>query len=239
KLKEKEKRKELKDVIIILLDLMLFYYSVHPHISSSYKISKSIAALNYFFNDVLSEYSDIFKVTVVSSIDSLNFIVDKKNDIEGYVAIEKLNLILATSSFGDNYAVNVDYFSNHFNDNQLSYFSIVSILFYIKNRADYRELKKSIEKNIIKRFDSQDLDLTGDSENCHLFLDILSCPYISMEVKEKIYTFYLDKYETDQNRTENEIEDDISVLGSIYWFTKWSDLDLVRIIEKKELKYTY
>ncbi|HHH2235425.1 TPA: hypothetical protein ACPY5O_004248, partial [Yersinia enterocolitica] len=98
---------------------------------------------------------------------------------------------------------------------------------------------KSIEKNIIKRFDSQDLDLTGDSENCHLFLDILSCPYISMEVKEKIYTFYLDKYETDQNRTENEIEDDISVLGSIYWFTKWSDLDLVRIIEKKELKYTY
>lgn len=239
KIKEKEKRKELKDVIIILLDLMLFYYSVHPHISSSYKISKSIAALNHFFNDILSEYSDIFKVTVVSSIDSLNFIVDKKNDIEGYVAIEKLNLILATNSFGDNYTVNVDYFNNHFKDNHLSYFSIVSILFYIKNRADYRELKKLIEENIIERFDSQDLDLTGDSENCHLFLDILSCPYISIEVKERIYTVYLAKYEADQNRSESEIEDDLSVLSNIYWFTKWSDLDLVRLIEKKELKYTY
>ncbi|MCE4326870.1 hypothetical protein I5127_22990, partial [Escherichia coli] len=84
-----------------------------------------------------------------------------------------------------------------------------------------------------------DMDLLQSSEKAHLFLDVMSCPFVSIETRRFLYRKYLKKYEKNVNRSHLEIESDLQSMLKTYWFVKWDELDLVKMIEKKELKESY
>ncbi|MER1522570.1 reverse transcriptase, partial [Enterobacter hormaechei] len=137
----------------------------------------------------------------------------------------------------DNYLVSADFFHGIVHKKKLDYFTIISLLFYFRNRRSFQELK-CIE-NKIKELLSHNIDLLQSSEKAHLFLDVLSCPFVSIETRRFLYRKYLKNFEPTLNRSHQEIENDLQSLLQTYWFVKWDELDIVKMIEKKELKESY
>lgn len=234
-----EVKKRIKDFIFTVTDIMLFFFSVNPTVSSSYKLSKTMFVVNTYLNDISSDYSSIFMTSIVNTAETINF---GENDnglfIDDFISIEKVNLILAATFFGDNYLVSADFFYGIIHKKKLDYFTIISLLFYFRNRRSFQELKCIIE-NKIKELLSHNIDLLQSSEKAHLFLDVLSCPFVSIETRRFLYRKYLKNFEPTLNRSHLEIENDLQSLLQTYWFVKWDELDIVKMIEKKELKESY
>ncbi|EBA3095660.1 reverse transcriptase, partial [Salmonella enterica] len=101
-----EVKKRIKDLIFTITDIMLFFFSVNPTVSSSYKLSKTMVVVNNYLNEISSDYSSIFMTALVNTAETINF---GENDnglfIDDFISIEKVNLILAATFFGDNYLV--------------------------------------------------------------------------------------------------------------------------------------
>lgn len=231
--------KNIKDIIFLVTDIMFFFFSVHPTVSSSYKLSKTMVIVNDYLKILSIDYSSIFMTTLIDTAENINF---GENDnglfIDKFISIEKVNLILAATFFGDNYLVSACFFNGIIHKKKLDYFTIVSLLFYFRNRKPYQELKRIIEIKI-KDLLYPDMDLSQSSEKAHLFLDVMSCPFVSIETRRFLYRKYLKKYEQNVNRSYSDIESDLQSMLKIYWFIKWDELDLVKMIEKKELKESY
>ncbi|HCD7457915.1 TPA: RNA-directed DNA polymerase, partial [Escherichia coli] len=58
-----EIRKNIKDIIFLVTDIMLFFFSVNPTVSSSYKLSKTMVIVNDYLKMLSSDYSSIFMTT--------------------------------------------------------------------------------------------------------------------------------------------------------------------------------
>lgn len=234
-----ELKKRNKDLIFTITDIMLFFFSVNPTVSSSYKLSKTMVVVNGYLNSISIDYSGIFMTTLVNTAETINF---GENDnglfIDDFISIEKVNLILAATFFGDNYLVSDSFFNGVIHKKKLDYFTIISLLFYFRNRRSYQKLKFIIEVKI-KDLLSPNMDLLQSSEKAHLFLDVMSCPFISIETRRFLYRKYLKNFEPKLNRSHLEVENDLQSLLQTYWFVKWDELDIVKMIEKKELKESY
>ena len=234
-----EEVKKIKDVIFTLSDLMLFFFSVNPTVSSSYKLSKTMIIVNNYLKEISTDYSNIFMTSLVNTAENINF-GDNDNGlfIDDYISIEKVNLILAATFFGDNYLINTSFFNGILHKKKLDYFTIISLLFYFRNRNSFQELKGIVEGKIVDLLCS-DMDLLQSSEKAHLFLDVMSCPFVSIKTRRLIYKKYLKCFEPKKQRTHSEIENDLASLLKFYWFVKWDELNLLKMIEKKELKESY
>ncbi|HFO0819019.1 TPA: antiviral reverse transcriptase Drt3b [Enterobacter hormaechei] len=234
-----EEKTKIKDLIFVMTDLMSFFFSVNPTVSSSYKLSKTMVVVNDYLRSISIDYSCIFMTALVNTAETINF---GENDnglfIDDFISIEKVNLILAATFFGDNYLVNESFFNGIIHKKKLDYFTIISLLFYFRNRRSYQELKIIIESSIKHTLNSN-MDLLQSSENAHLFLDVMSCPFVSIETRRSLYRKYLKTFEPKLVRSHQEIEDDLQSLLQTYWFVKWDELDIVKMIEKKELKESY
>lgn len=96
-----EVTKRIKDLIFTVTDIMLFFFSVNPTVSSSYKLSKTMFVVNNYLNDISSDYSSIFMTSIVNTAETINF---GENDnglfIDDFISIEKVNLILAATFLG-------------------------------------------------------------------------------------------------------------------------------------------
>ncbi|EAY8763052.1 reverse transcriptase, partial [Salmonella enterica subsp. enterica serovar Muenchen] len=158
--------------------------------------------------------------------------------IDDFISIEKVNLILAATFFGDNHLVSESFFDGILHKKKLDYFTIISLLFYFRNRNSFQALKSIVERKIIELL-CPDMDLLQSSEKAHLFLDVMSCPFVSIKTRRFIYIRYLKCFEPKNLRTHSEIENDLQSMLQCYWFVKWDELDLLKMIEKKELKETY
>lgn len=236
---DREKVKKVKDVIFIMSDLMFFFFSVNPSVSASYKFSKTMVIISNYLEDLSEDYKNLFMTNLVYTAETLNF-GDKENGlfVDGYISIEKINVILSTTFFGDNYLVNKQYFNGILPKKHLDYFSVISLLFYFRNRSEYKDLKNEIERRI-KDVLCKEMNLLQSSENAHLFLDIMSCPFVSKKTRKEIYKKYLIKFEDKLMRSDTEVENDLRQLLTTFWFVNWESLDLVKMIEKKELKESY
>ncbi|TOB85990.1 hypothetical protein CGJ95_23950, partial [Vibrio parahaemolyticus] len=100
---------------------------------------------------------------------------------EGFVTLERLNILLSTNEFDDNYSIEPEYLMPllQFSEN-ISYFNVISILYYCKNKSKYKEIKNHLEEACMKKMESSDLN--KDSELLHLMLDLSTCPHISEEL---------------------------------------------------------
>ncbi|HEI8821584.1 TPA: RNA-directed DNA polymerase [Serratia marcescens] len=229
----------LKDALFIISDLIIFYYSVHPNISSSYKTAKTIILLDEYLGKINQDYQNIFRTKVTYSAENLYIPLGKvaptKKD---NVAIEKLNFILSTTFFGDNYLIGTKAFQDILNDEEIDYFTIISCLFYFRKRHSYQKIKIELEK-IIKKKVTKKVDLLQNSQQAHLFLDVMSCPFVTEKTRREIYCDFLKRNYPTMTRSHVEIQNDLQILLSTYWFVNWYSHDLLTMIERKELKVTY
>lgn len=216
-----------------VLDFVFFVYSVSPRVSATVKIasmlSKMIEYVKYCEDLKYHEKGRIYK----KIFDEVQQILDK-NRIKKYTQNETLYLLLVLNELGKEYRLDEKFLIDYFiNDKKyfLNYFSITTLLFYIKNIARYNILKSNILVHIQKKFDDMNPDnLSKDTELVLLLMDLMSCPYIEMSFKKGL----LKKFGITDGMKQEKI-----VKFQKQWFIKWEDFNLVNELEMKKSQEVY
>lgn len=227
-----------RDTIEVLVKLMLFFYLVAPQVSSSAKVSKTILILDDFFSTSLPEFSDHFRTYVMLDVDNLSFFSENNSVRANYVPLENLNILVSTAGFGSSYLLSEESLLEVLKGGKGSYFVIISILYYIKNNDGYSTLKGEI-LNRIRCIMSDVGEINKNSECAHLFLDVMSCPYVSEDFRLSVIDEYMANFDNSLTLTVGEKQSALESLGAVYWFIKWDALDLIKLLERKELKKIY
>lgn len=229
------------NAFITILETIYFFYSVKPSVNSSYSLGKSVVVSYRFFEKEFPEYMP----TIKQKIFELTIDLLKQNQFsikthrKNLVPLEKINIILAISEMGEDYLLSNEFMKKlfSFNSFSLNYFELMSCLFYIKDNQEYNELKENIESNIEQKLNDLS-DIGRKSEVVYIFLDSLSCPYFDFDFKENLLT----RFYSENNKSIpdlNELRNIINFMEDNEWFITWKNIDLLNMLEKKELKTTY
>lgn len=230
-----------KNCILTLIEIIFFFYSVEPTVNASYPLSKSIILSNRFFDDIFPDTSSTIKQSILEL--SSRFLIqkffydDEKRD--GFVPLEKLNIIIAISELGEEYMLSPDFVNNifQFDQENSTYFTAICALYYIKEHKEYFQIRSKIFKYLKKQLSNLS-EIHSDSIVAYIFLDTLPCPYVDKTIKQKaIQLFY--KQKLSRSLTASETEEILSELEENYWFVSWKNIDLLNILEKKELQAVY
>ncbi|QHH96056.1 antiviral reverse transcriptase Drt3b [Acinetobacter dispersus] len=236
-----EEVKSYFHVIKTLLEVSFFLYSVAPSVSSSYKLSTIIILLVRFTNIRLKVHQDevchkIYELTSQLLLDESQS--QGTNPIEGFVHLEFINILIATRELGDEYLIPESVIEGIFPKmKDLSYFSVTSCLFYIKNAEGFDNIRNNLNAYLNKKFEDLS-DIATCSEKLHLLLDVLSCPYIPIKFRKK-WLKALGRRIGVPTMSPVEINNNLDSLTKGYWQINWSDVDLLNSLEKKELKRAY
>ncbi|MFT6904948.1 MAG: hypothetical protein ACJAS1_001602 [Oleiphilaceae bacterium] len=120
----------IKNVIAAMFDLLFFFYAVSPSVSSSLKVSKSIIIASDFFCSKLEIHEQFIKSEIMAHVSSLELSL---NFSGRHVSLENLNIISAVANFGDEFLLSSEVFEEIVR-HDISYFEIVSLLYYFKDR---------------------------------------------------------------------------------------------------------
>ena len=216
---------------------MFYAYSLNINSNTTFKLAQIIVlACKY-----LEKQKADLKHTIYSKISKeADFVLTNfhRKSKTSETNIEILNLIIALKKLDGSYALSVKKIKELLGIdkkegfNSLNYFHIITLLYYIENKAIYSELKKEIENYVENRF-SEDEDPFSKSELTMLFFDYINCPFINERSKRKII-----------KSSRYAISDFTKVIKDItdqeIWFMNWdTEIDLERVLKKKEWGSSY
>lgn len=275
---DKKKREEqFKKGFLEILDVAFFLYSVEPRVNSTIKMCSIINRILRFLkknntNGYIEPFNLISKKVVFKKIYDEIFLILQNNSTIDKIQIESLYLLVALCQLGREYRLSEDklagYFGFSYSTNKgwtsktrLNYFSIIVLIFYMKNCKKYTKLMKGLKKHIVNFFESQShLNWMNDTENVLLLMDILTCPYLdedSSHQKKKVRdaksrnSRSLNIYIFDEKKRRYNYKKKLLLLLGIkdnhiplieaekYWFVKWTDFDFGLAIQSKKSQEVY
>jgi len=225
-------------VLSEILDFSFFLYTVSPRVNTTIKLSL-ILSKSIKFTKIKGNFNYDNKHLIFKKIYDDIFLVLRKYQSAEHVQVETLYLLIALKSLGRDYRIDEGTLSNNFGmnldsntcDNQLNYFSIVVLLFYIENKKRYEKIKRTLKKHVIEKFNSiLDENRGKNTELTFLLLDLISCPYLDRKFKNRLFSIY----DINNGHTRSFI-----INSNKYWFTKWTDFDLGKELEAKKSHDVY
>ena len=225
----------------ILLDVLFFLYSVAPSVSASYKLSTSLILSLRFSKRYLPKHVETISHVIYELASNLLLEQCGKvhgKGVEGFIHLEGLNIMLAIRELGESHLLPGSVLNDLFvKDKDLSYFTIISCLFYVRAIPQYEDVRRKILKAVSLKLANLS-DIQVNSEKAYLLLDMLSCPFVSQTLKE---SWLRGIYRVLQKNapTKGETDDFCRADSSFFWQVDWSDVDLLNSLEKKELKQAY
>lgn len=223
--------RQLINALVSIINFIYFIYAVAPKVNSTIKICRIIQQIILFIKDqeVGIEYQHIIFKCI---FDNTCSILDKYS-VDNITPIETLYLLVLMRQLGKYYWLDestltkyfkVKVIEGHYNfENNLNYFSITSLLFYISNKSRYSALKSSLIKQVETIYIEKKDTLLSDSELVHLTLDLLTCPYIEKPFKNRLLGYY---------GIDRSIVKRIASLNKV-WFTKWKDFNFSKELDAK------
>lgn len=227
---------QTRDCICILVDIIFFFYTISPSVMASNRVARSVIIADKFIVKKHPGQSSYYRSEIMRHIQDIMLSFDKAAP-ESYIFLEQLNIFLAVAEFGCEHSIPPQHFE-YIKTSKINYFEIISLLYYFRGRAKYGELIAHIEISIMDKLSKID-SLRKLSENLHLFLDILSCPHVSQVTRSYLLDKYLAFYEP---TVVLDAAAKVAILDKMlcnYWFVKWNELNLLHLLERKELRSTY
>lgn len=274
---DKPIEKEYENGMLEILDVAFFLYSVSPRVNSTIKLCLLIDKILCFLkknktNDYVEPFTTNNKHNILKKISDEIFLILRKNKSEHETQIETLYLLIALSQMGREYRLNLKLLCSYFNikvhsnneielTNDLNYFSLTVLLFYIKDIAAFKDLKEKIKVYIYQKFEKiiVDKNWSNNSEMVMLLLDTLTCPYLDNEVskhlKNKIKNASSERskkrYLSDAKQIKFKFKKELLSLVGInenqislieqekFWFIKWTDFDFRLELQSKRSQEVY
>jgi hypothetical protein len=198
----KKTQKEFETGFLEILDVTFFLYSVSPKVNSTIKVCLIIDKITSFLKkNKTNEYKEPLtsnsKHNILKKIsDEINLIL-QKNKTKKETQIETLYLLIALSQLGREYRLNFKVLCSYLNIkickdnsleflNELNYFSITVLLFYIRDIKIYQPILKELKKTIMVTY--KVCKITGwrdKTELVLLLMDILACPFLNHKLNKE------------------------------------------------------
>jgi hypothetical protein len=225
--------------VIGILEFAFFTYAADPRVNVSVRLARVISTI--------VDQMNLVNVSSDSKHQVLKYIFDnvnrqlRKSSSKHCPNIEVMYLILALRKLGREYMISEDVLAGYFGFNrsgdsepycassEVDYFSTTVCLCYITSKKRYSELRNSIEKNILQRFQRRSAYVQNDAELMMTYFDIVCCPYVSDATKMKIAGIF----------GHSVFQMWSLQASSPYWFTDWRGFDLSIALDKKRTREVY
>ncbi len=232
---------EYASAVEVLLDVLFFLYSVAPSVGASYKLSTSLILVLRFSNRHLPEHSATIAQRIYDLSAALLFEqrgIKHAEGIDGFVHLEYLNIVLAIRELGSTYLLPPEVIDEIFiKGKQLTYFTIISCLFYVRDDQKYACIREVLLKSAREKLSDMS-NILMNSEKAYLLLDLLFCPFVSNAQKE-LWVTSLYKVLQKPKPSSTDMQAFLGAATSIRAQVDWADVDLLNSLEKKELKQAY
>lgn len=274
----KKIQKEFETGFLEILDVTFFLYSVSPKVNSTIKVCLIIDKITSFLkknktNEFTEPFTSNAKHNILKKIsDEINLIL-QKNKTKKETQIETLYLLIALSQLGREYRLNFKVLCSYLNIkvnkdnslqflNNLNYFSITVLLFYVKDIKVYQPILEALKKTILETY--RVCKITGwrdKTELVLLLMDILACPYLNNEVrdhfknkvkdaklrKSKNLKLYIKELKNEKYKFKRELlslleinkNQILLIEQEKFWFTKWTDFDFGLELQAKRSQEVY
>ncbi|MBB1477733.1 antiviral reverse transcriptase Drt3b [Shewanella sp. SG41-3] len=220
------------------LEFCFFIYTVAPRVNTTIKLSRILKLIIDFSRTKYIKFDDMHQVFKII-YDNVNFVM-RKYESRMYTQVETLYLLTVISELGKDYWLSekslISYFGGIDNrgllefDLKLNYFSIVAIIFYVKNKKRYNSIKKAVKKTIVLKIKDSSSTLTKDSECFLLLMDCIACPHLMSSFKHYLLKIY---GITSPAERKAIIED------NRLHFTKWENFDFGKELDAKQSDSVY
>lgn len=233
---------KLTEALLEVLDFGFFLYSVSPRVNTTLKLSSCVVKIIKFANtDSYIGFESkhrLFK----KIFDEINQVLSKQKNNK-HAQIEYLFLLIILSELGKEYRLTESTLSKYFSiekigghqfkvDYELNYWSIMILMFYMKNIKRYEHLRTFLlEEVVLAKFNAVKKEKRSrNTELTLLLLDFISCPFVDVSFKRKLLHLF-----------GVHLIDDRDKIISLrrYWFIKWTDFDLEKELSTKRSREVY
>ncbi len=227
-----------------IIDIVFFYYSMTLRVRQTYQISEIILMIAKIMKHLPADLKDTL---IRKIVDEGRLVINQANTDLPEHKIEVMNLLIVLRTFGVEYVFDIELLSKTFefeisDDRKIiikenfDYFQVVFLLSYIGGVPGFENLVSATVDNSSNRFLNK--AWAEEAENVFMFFDLLSCPYVSLDEKQKIAKSALRHLsEKNLNERANKLLQDVS---RRLWFFGWTQtVDLGLVLKKKELRTPY
>lgn len=227
------------NALCLLVRVVFFFYTVAPSVTASYRLSTVLLMIVNFADKNLAGYAPSVKQLVYSlALDVLGS-SSREPAVDEFVDLETQNLLLVLSELGEDYRVPSEVLAAMFCSSRHgdSYFSLTTLMFYMKRDPRYAAERAWAESRIGARLaDLNEIEL--NAEKVLLALDFIGCPYIDRPVREGWAADLCKRLAVPLN-SPAELADLMADFEALPWFIRWDEVDLLNLLERKELHSVY
>lgn len=228
------------DALLLLLEAAYFFYNVDPTVPSSLRLAQAAVQCAEFFQDKLPDRVPFLAEQIVrwtfQFIRGLGSATVHRDT--NCVPLEALNILLVFGEVGREEALARQTITEFCGTvGSLQYFELISFLFCMGSSPDFAPLRDALFERA-RSLALSGLGVRTDAQTAHLALDVLACPHIE---KAKRATFFND-LRSQVGLPALSAGDGTAAIEAFEqnpWFVDWKDLNLLRMIRKKELSAVY
>lgn len=255
-LKKTKLERNFTKFIIGFIDFVFFLYSVSPRVNSSIKLAKILSSIIKYYkghykiktrNERFPRIKESNKDLVFKKISDEISLILETNKMDEHTQIEVLYLLIVLRELGENYRLNENQLTRYFNcintetsprtieikERYLNYFSIIVLIFYIKDIKIYQDFRIKLKNYILGFIEGIDPDKRKkNTETNLLIMDLIVCPFLDEPYKIELLKAY--------GVSDNSIPDILLFRQKQkYWFTKWENFDLDKELNSKNSLEVY
>ncbi|WP_315752317.1 MULTISPECIES: antiviral reverse transcriptase Drt3b [unclassified Bradyrhizobium] len=218
-----------------LLSALFYFFTVHATVTASYQVAKATILSVRFFKDNLSGAAEHIyervRILIQDVVANPSLLSVAMTDC---VPIEMLNIILASTELPHAYRTNIhDVRSRVIGDENVDYFSIVSLLFYFGSSDP--EFIGEVEDKLRKQFLPKAMPRRV-SHDAHFLLDLVACPFLSKQFRRDCLEAMFKQLEISTSNYSARL---VAEIERFPWFVNWQQIDLLNHLRKKELRAVY
>jgi hypothetical protein len=240
--KKKHSERSFTNAILEILDFTFFLYAASPRVNTTIKLCRILRLFTEYLHNNEDVNIDNKHLVFKKIYDNVFFTLNKNKSIK-HTQVETLYLLIALRELGSQYWLDADKLRQYACidkevdsgaltfDGEMNYFSVMVLLFYMKKKSRYQDLRGFLKDHIKSRFKSESSKNLGkNTELVLLLFDILSCPYIEMDYKKEILAI--------NGIGDDKMQENIITYRK-HWFTKWNDFNFGKELDAKHSQEVY
>jgi hypothetical protein len=233
-----------RQILYFLLDVGFYFFTLHPTVASSLRLSHALVRIAQHLQEHDEEGLEIMQEAALKWASQLA----RAPSFEGLsskravVPIELLNVLVSLQQFeSDGHLEHQLIGIGKLDAKDEGYFHLMVKLFIYGNRSKFAQQRKEILKNICTSLTSTK-NIQKDAEAVLLMMDTLSCPYLrKADRADLLYEVWnnLTGLQAQGALTRAAASQLINEFEGEPWFIQWDGVDLLNMIEMKELSAVY
>jgi len=227
------------EALALVIKCTFFLYNVAPSVNASYKLSMLVVMICRFSKKEIPDFAPALISTILSEVTRTIESSTLERRISGFVDLETQNILLAASEFSNEQGITAATLERAFISpgRPASYFNVVSAMYYIRTDPGYSVLRKWVYDSV-EEILSRNTPYKKDAEKALTALDFISCPYIDVQRRTTWAKDLLSNLNL-SNTDPTELSDLLKDFESLPWFVDWREVDLLNLLERKELRSVY